>query len=269
MKSILLENDQSNECILLHSTVPCEPDEQDRIQILIGNDETFFQTNTAIAHCISTDAKISKGFAETICSKVNGFQEYYRKNKAIVVEAIPYWNPESSIFIYNLVTKSKFFEKPTLDNLQISLENMRGHAVPNNVTKITRPKLGCGLDKLQRIDVFKLIQDTFTYSGLQIQIITKRETDTIRRSPSNNELHDENEEQKHTNEWTEKRDELETGITRDSKSCHPPCTEQFSILRPKQINDNLIFYYLQNESQDIKNRKNNSIFATPTSTRNN
>ena len=115
-------------------------------------------------------------------------------------------------------------------------------------------KIGCGLDKLHWTDVFKLIQDTFTYSGIQIQIITKRDTDSIRRHPSSNNKHYiENELEKYTNEWTEEQDELETDFTRDSRSCQPHCTEQFPILRPKQLNDDLIDYYLQYQSEDIKN----------------
>ena len=145
------------------------------IQILTGNEETVFQDKTAIAHCISADAKMSKGFAKTICRRVNGHQEHCEKTKPIVGSALPYWYPESNNFIYNLVTKSVFSEKPTLENLRISLENMRGHALVNNITKISMPKIGCGLDKFQWTDVFKLIQDTFTYSGIQIQIITKKE----------------------------------------------------------------------------------------------
>ena len=100
---------------------------------------------------------------------------------------------------------------------------------------------------------YKLIQDTFTYSGIQIQITTRRETDSIRRnSPSNNKHYVENEVETYTNEWTKKRDELETDFTRDSKSCQPPCIKQFPILRSKQLNDDLIDYYLQYQSQDIK-----------------
>ena len=81
VNSIPTENDQYNECFLLHSTVPCEPDLQDKIQILNGNDETIFQANTAIAHCISADAKMSKGFAATICRGVNGLQEHCRRDQ--------------------------------------------------------------------------------------------------------------------------------------------------------------------------------------------
>ena len=173
---ILTENDQYNECFLLHSTVmPVETDMPEKIQILNGNDETFFHANTAIDHCISADAEMNKGFAET--SKVNGLQENCQKAKTNVGSALTYCDPGSNKLIYNLVFKSKFFEKPTLDSLRISLENTRRHALLNNVKKTTRPRIGYGLDKLQWIDVFKLIQDTFTYSGIQIQIITKLETD--------------------------------------------------------------------------------------------
>ena len=82
---------------------------------------------------------------------------------------------------------------------------------------------------------------------------TKRETDSQRRNPSsNNEHYVEKEVKNYTNELTKERDERETDFTRDSKSCQPPCTEQFLILRPNQLNDDLIDYYLEYQSNDIK-----------------
>ena len=67
------------------------------------------------------------------------------------------------------------------------------------------------------------------------------ETDSIGiKNSSNNEHYVENEVENNTNEWTEEQDELDTHFTRGSKSCQPPCTEQFSILRPKQLNDDPI-----------------------------
>ena len=254
VNSILSENDQYYESFLLPSTVPCEPDLHDKIQIRNGNDEKKFQGNTGIAHCISADAKMSKRFAETFCRRVDGLREYCQRAKTTRGSALRYWDRESNNFIYNLVTKSKFFEKPTLDNLRISLENIRGHALLNNITKISMPKIACGLDKLQWTHVFKLLQDTFTYSGIQIQIITKGETDSIRRNPSpNSEHYVENELESYTNEWTKERDELESDFTRDSKSCQPPCAEHFPILRSKQLNDDLIDYYLQYQTEDVTN----------------
>ena len=122
VNSILTENEQYNECFLLHSTVPCEPGTHDNIQILNGNDETLFQANSAFAHCFSADANMSEGFAETICRRVNGLPEYCGKTKSILGSAISYCDPESNNFIHNLVTESKFFEKPTSDNRESRLK---------------------------------------------------------------------------------------------------------------------------------------------------
>ena len=141
VNSILKEKNQYNECFLLHSTVPCEPDLRDKLQILNGNDETNFHANTAIAHSVSDDAKMSGGFAGTICRRMNGLQEYCQKAKATVGSALPHWDPERNNFLYNLINKLKFSGKPTLNNLRISLENIRKHALLNNVTKISMPKL--------------------------------------------------------------------------------------------------------------------------------
>ena len=104
VNSIVTENDQYNACFLLHSANRCEPDAQDKIQILDGNDETFFEANTAIAHCISADAKMGKGIAYKICRRVNGLQEYCQKSKTTLGSTLPYWDPESNNFIYNVVT---------------------------------------------------------------------------------------------------------------------------------------------------------------------
>ena len=46
---------------------------------------------------------------------------------------------------------------------------------------------------------------------------------------------------------------METDFTKDSKSCQPPCTEQFPVPRSKQLKDDLIDYFLQYQSEDIKN----------------
>ena len=68
-----------------------------------------------------------------------------------------------------------------------------------------------------------------------------------------NQHYVENEVENHTNEWTKEQNELETDFTRDSKSCQPPCTEKLPTLRPKKLEDDLIEYYLQYQSDDIRN----------------
>ena len=166
---------------------------------------------------------------------------------------IPFWDNDADRFVYNLVTKNKFFEKPTLENLRISLENMGGHALLNNVQIITMPKIGCGLDRLPSNEVLKILKDAFTDSGILLQIISRNELDCkTATKPTNSEDYIENGIDNYANEWTNEKNELETDFTKDSKSCQPPCKEQFPILRPKELNNDLIDYYLQYQPQEIK-----------------
>ena len=147
------------------------------------------------------------------------------------------WDNDSKRFIHNLVTN------PTLENLQTTLENMRDHALSNNVHIITVPKIGCGLEKLSWNEVLKILKDTSTDSEIFIHIISRNQLDCkTATKPSNSENYIEDETDNYTNEWTNEKNELETDYTKDSKSCQPPCKEQVLILRPKKLNNNLIDY---------------------------
>ena len=115
------------------------------------------------------------------------------------------------------------------------------------------PKIGCGRDKLPWNEVLKILKDAFTDSGNLIQIISRNELDCkTTTKPTNSEDYIENEIDNYANEWTNEKNELETDFTKDSKSCQPPCKEQFPILRPKELNNDLIDYYLQYQPQEMK-----------------
>ena len=53
--------------------------------------------------------------------------------------------------------------------------------------------------------------------------------------------------------WTREKDELKNDFSKHSKTCQTPCSDQFPILRTKQLRNDLIDYYLQYQPQDIKN----------------
>ena len=196
---ILSEIDQYSEWFLLHSTLPHEADFKDGIRVTHENDDTIFENQTVFAHCIS--AKMRKGLAETITNHINGLQEYCCKSKNFVGSVIPFWDNDSIRFIYNLDMKNKFFAKPTPDDLRTSPENMRGHALLNNVHIMTMPKIGCGLDKLSWIEVLRILEDTFTDSGILIQISSGNDLDCkTATKPTNSKNSIENEIENYTNE---------------------------------------------------------------------
>ena len=82
------------------------------------------------------------------------------------------------------------------------------------------PKIGCGLDKLPWNEVLKILKDTFTDSGILIQIISRNELDCqTATKPTSSKDYIENEIDSYANEWTNEKNELETDFTKDSKSC--------------------------------------------------
>jgi O-acetyl-ADP-ribose deacetylase (regulator of RNase III) len=71
-------------------------------------------------------------------------------------------------FVYYLVTKERYWNKPTYQTLTSSLEKMRDHAVNNGVKMICMPKIGCGLDKLEWYKVRWNIKQTFKGTGIKL-----------------------------------------------------------------------------------------------------
>lgn len=72
--------------------------------------------------------------------------------------------------MFNLVTKERYFHKPTLDNLRVTLEEMKDFAVEMGMNKIAMPKIGCGLDRLDWDDVQEMIHDVFDKTDIEILV---------------------------------------------------------------------------------------------------
>ena len=75
-------------------------------------------------------------------------------------------------FIYYLITKERFSNKPTYDTLCSSLEAMKAHCQKNEVMRLSMPKIGCGLDKLDWLKVSDLITQVFSDSAMTITVYT-------------------------------------------------------------------------------------------------
>ena len=117
------------------------------------------QSTDSLAHCISADFKLGAGIARSIKRR---FPTQYPDKEAIASEVTwPQWIPESQRFVYHLITKVRYFHKPTYKALRLSLEAMKNHAESKNVVRISMPQIGCGLDKLDWSKVRTLIKEVF------------------------------------------------------------------------------------------------------------
>ena len=73
-------------------------------------------------------------------------------------------------FIYYLITKAKATERPTYENLENSLEDLKKHCVDNDVHTLAMPRLGCGLDRLEWEEVEKRICKVFANTKIHITV---------------------------------------------------------------------------------------------------
>jgi hypothetical protein len=120
-----------------------------------------------LAHCISADFALGAGIAKAFDSVYNMrfklFRNYdnyeYSGGDALLVDNV-----------FNLVTKHKYWHKPTYDSLREALEMMKEQLDFLGATKLAVPMLGCGLDRLQWAQVENIIKDVFADTDVDIVV---------------------------------------------------------------------------------------------------
>ena len=120
-----------------------------------------------LCHCISADCKLGKGIAKKFREKFGHMNKL--RNMETEVGGVSIIKIENR-YIYNLVTKDRYFQKPRYINLESSLIKMRKHAIENGIKKIDMPKIGCGLDKLNWYRVRDIIMKVFYNYGIEITV---------------------------------------------------------------------------------------------------
>ena len=144
--AIMTTDDKYNDCFFPHSTISARsPD--DCLQINRGTEDSIIQQPHSIGHCISAEAKMSKGLAELLSQQIPGLRDACRWTKFLSGETFLFWDRVGNRYTYNLVTKTNFFEKSNLPTLSLTLEKMKSHAQLNGISTIAIPKKGCGLNQ--------------------------------------------------------------------------------------------------------------------------
>lgn len=126
--------------------------------------------NYTLCHCISSDFALGKGIArqfakmgvkKRLCEQYP--KEWQGRGYCLVTET-------NGVITANLVTKERYFNKPTLETLQQALEDFRLQAPGKGLNKIAMPRIGCGLDKLLWEDVRALITKIFYDTEIEILV---------------------------------------------------------------------------------------------------
>ncbi|XP_078359630.1 ADP-ribose glycohydrolase OARD1-like isoform X2 [Oculina patagonica] len=123
----------------------------------------------SLAHCISADARMGKGIAVLFKNKFGGVDNIKSQGQKPGGVAIL---KRGNRHVYYLVTKEKYFNKPTYKTLQSSLVAMRDHCISQGVASVSMPRIGCGLDGLQWPEVRKILGHVFQDTNINVTVYT-------------------------------------------------------------------------------------------------
>lgn len=131
-------------------------------------DDVFNHKDCYYAHCISRDYALGAGIA------VEFDKRYDMRNRLLkLAEEKPETLDEKCIEVenvFNLITKEKYWQKPSYKSLEESLLEMKEKLSKNkNIKKLVMPKIGCGLDRLSWDKVEPMVQEIF--KDLDIEIV--------------------------------------------------------------------------------------------------
>lgn len=136
-------------------------------------------TDYILVHCISADLAMGAGIAKEFTRRgvkaelQRKYQDDVEVGDCLVSNATG-WRAE-----FNLVTKEKYWQKPTYDSLKTALVNARINAKilalmnDDKPVKLAMPKIGCGLDHLQWVKVKEIIEEVFANTDVEILVCVK------------------------------------------------------------------------------------------------
>ena len=128
--------------------------------------------NYSMAHCISADAKMSKGialqFVDNFPTLVSLRNKENRIGTAIAICV-------GTRIVYSLVTKPRFWMKPSVNTLERCLKSMLDHAIAHGIKDICVPKLASGCDKLNFDDaVMPVLEKVFGDQPVNLHVYLNR-----------------------------------------------------------------------------------------------
>ena len=118
---------------------------------------------TCIAHCVSPDFALGKRLASALAFSYPELQQMRNMSLNLFPPGslVIYFDQQHQRFIYNLVTKRNFFNKPTYETLELSLQALKQHLKLHNIHELAFPKFGCGYDQLHWPTVFSILFKVF------------------------------------------------------------------------------------------------------------
>jgi len=119
----------------------------------------------ALAHCVSRDLRMGKGIADIFKRKYGGLSVL--KAQKCNVGQVAYLQRDNR-YIFYLITKNIVYDKPTHDNFEKSLFELRRMCDKFGVKGLSIPRIGTGLDGLTLEFVKDAINKAFEGSNIKV-----------------------------------------------------------------------------------------------------
>ena len=126
-----------------------------------------------LAHCISADFGMGKGIVVEFNKRFNIKNKLQRKYPDYLTQYTHCRIGGDCILedqVLNLITKERYFNKPTIITMRIALQKMKKMCIENGITKIAMPTIGAGLDRLSWDVVSDQIQQIFEDTDIEILV---------------------------------------------------------------------------------------------------
>uniref|UniRef100_A0A8C6UUS7 O-acyl-ADP-ribose deacylase 1 n=1 Tax=Neogobius melanostomus TaxID=47308 RepID=A0A8C6UUS7_9GOBI len=139
-------------------------------------------SDESLAHCISEDYRMGAGIAVRFKKEFEGVEDLKAQKKEMGQCAVL---KSGKRFVYYLITKKRYNHKPTYNNLRQSLEDMKRHCETNGVSKVSMPRIGCGLDRLAWRRVSEILKEVFENSNISVTVYSlpeKTETTVMKEN---------------------------------------------------------------------------------------
>ena len=138
---------------------------------LVGGD--LFMTTNSIVHCVSKDCWLKKGVAGEIRRRFGGIAALRAQNcevGQVGVTSIQNGPRGEPRYIFHVFTKHHYWQKPRLHDLEVAIRSLKLMLWSMNISEVSAPWLGTGLDKLPKGRVWSLLSRVFNDSGILFKI---------------------------------------------------------------------------------------------------
>lgn len=118
----------------------------------------LFSSSSSLCHCVSKDLRMGKGIATVFKKKFAGLSDLKRQKLEVGDVGIL---ERGSRYIFYLVTKTVFYNKPTYETMRQCLSSLRREIekLTEEEFSLAMPMIGCGLDGLEWEEVSEIIKE--------------------------------------------------------------------------------------------------------------